>query len=176
MVLLHAAVRRESVTLLGLFFLWHVQDFSMRFRFLTVRNVQTVVFLPIFDYYFCVVCIVFSRSNHSSFAVFYVVFEMSFWCIDTIFNADEASSSLFFLIRVVCLYYLSNVKLYASSWVFVFSVPFVKVLPSFTLRIVSSILRVEKLRCLSLRWDFCYIVWFRIVFRPPMVFSSPLDW
>ena len=41
---------------------------------------------------------------------------------------------------------------------------FVEVLPSSTLRMVSSILRMGQPRCLSLWWVFCYVVWFPVVF------------
>ena len=53
---------------------------------------------------------------------------------------------------------------YASSWVFLYSGPFVEVLLWSTLRIVRSILRRGQPRYLSLWWDFCHVFWFRVVF------------
>ena len=46
---------------------------------------------------------------------------------------------------------------------FPFSGPFVELLMSI-LRMVPSILQRGQLRCLSLWWDFCYVVRFRVVF------------
>ena len=40
-----------------------------------------------------VVCAVFGHLNYSCFALFYVVFEFLHWCIDSIFNAGESSST-----------------------------------------------------------------------------------
>ena len=52
---------------------------------------------------------------------------------------------------------------------FLSSGPFVEVLWS-TLRTVLSMLCEGQSRYLSVWWNFCYIVWFRVVFRSPEVF------
>ena len=49
---------------------------------------------------------------------------------------------------------MSFLVLWSTCWSFFSS----------TLRIVSSILRRRRPRCLSLWWDSCYIIWFRVVF------------
>ena len=87
---------------------------------------------------------------------FKVVFDSSYQYIDAIFNADESSSSFFFffffLTHIVG--QLSNVRSYTSSLVFLFSGPFVEVLPSSTLRMVLRILQEGPPRCLSLLMRF----------------------
>ena len=85
---------------------------------------------------------------------FYIIFLSLYRCIDTILN-DSEFSCFFFSWR--------DVRPCASSWVLLFSVPFVEVLSS-TLRTVPSILRGVEPRYLSLWWDCCYVVWFQIVF------------
>ena len=50
MVLFCAAIRRDSVSLLRFPFLSHVQVFSCEIRLFVAWNVQTVVFLLIFDF------------------------------------------------------------------------------------------------------------------------------
>ena len=77
----------------------------------------------------CVICVVSGRCNSYFFALFYVIFKLSNRCIDTIFNAGKFSSSFFSWHCWVCHCFLKDVKLYASSLVFLFSNPFVEVLP-----------------------------------------------
>ena len=72
--------------------------------------------------------------------------------------------------------HLWGISPYASSWVFLFSGPFVEVLLSSSLRMIPSFLQGVQLwssliyiaevqpRYLYLRWDFCYIVWLQVVF------------
>ena len=69
-----------------------------------------------------------------------------------------------FLTHTVCQSYLWNVKPYATSLVFLFSRPFVGDPLWFSSRMVPSILRRVQARYLSLWWEFCYVVWFRVVF------------
>ena len=85
---------------------------------------------------------------------------------------------LLFLIHIVCPYHLLDVRPDTSSLVFSFSCPFVEVLPSFTLRMVPSILRQGQLSCLSLWWNFCNVVWFQVVssFSCNLFISSPFVW
>ena len=86
----------------------------MRFCLFVTWNVYTIVFFPfLFSSYCCFIdsCVVSGHCNQFSIAFFYVVFEMSNQCINTIFNAGEALS-------FSCLYHLWNVRSYASSWVF----------------------------------------------------------
>ena len=77
----------------------------------------------------------------------------SCWYITT----GDYCLSFFISAYIVCLCHLWDVKPYASLLVFLFSGLFVEVLPSSPLRVVASILQGVKLR-----WDFCYIVWFRV--------------
>ena len=64
-------------------------------------NDHTVVFLLILFYcYFCsvdphVVCIVSSHCNQFSSALFYVIYELLYRCINAILNAGKSSSSFF---------------------------------------------------------------------------------
>ena len=134
-----------------LFFDWNIHQYI----FLSNCCFLVIVVLLI-DIYFCVVSL---RCNQSFFALFYVLFESSYWCIDLIMNAGKSSFAFLF-----CVCHLSCVRPYASPWIFLFSSPFVEVLPSFTSRIVLSILQGWQPRCLYLSWDFCYIVWFRVAF------------
>ena len=67
---------------------------------------------------------------------------------------------LFLLTHTVFLRHLQDVRPYAS-WVFLFSGPLVEVFLSSTLRMV---LLGGQSRCLSLWWDFSYVVWFRVFF------------
>ena len=74
---------------------------------------------------------------------------------------------LFFLLFLTPIVYqcnLRNVRPYESLLAFLFSGPFNGNLLSFTSRMVPSILQEGQPRCLSLWWDFCYVVWFQVVF------------
>ena len=71
---------------------------------------------------------------------------------------------LIFLARIVCLCYLTDVRLYDSSLLFSFYGPFDEVLLSSTSRMVPSVSRGGQPRCLSPWWDFCNKVWFWVVF------------
>ena len=130
-------------------------------------SIQLFSVLFLFSGYFCsvdacVVCIVSDGCNQSSSSLVYVIFESLYQCIDAIKN--DGDSFFFFLTYIVCPCCLWHVRPYASSWVFLFSGPFVEFLLWSILRIVPSILRVGQLRYLSLWWDFCYVLWFRVVF------------
>ena len=65
---------------------------------------------------------------------------------------------------MISLCHLSGARPYSLSLVFLFSGSFVEVVLLSILRMVSSILLEEEPRCLSIWWDFCYIVLFRVVF------------
>ena len=71
---------------------------------------------------------------------------------------------ILFLTHTLYLRYLGDVRPDASPWVFLFSCPFVRVLPWSILRMVPNILGGGQPRYLSFWWDFCYVVWFRVVF------------
>ena len=71
---------------------------------------------------------------------------------------------LLFLRHIHCLCHFLDVKPYALSGVFLFPGPFVKVLLVSTLRMIPSILQVGQPKYLSLWLNFCYIIWFRLVF------------
>ena len=70
-----------------------------------------VVFLPIFVFWLfiylfifvdaCIVCIVSGRSNQFSVALFDIVFESLYRCIDAIFYAGKSSSSFSWYIQSV---------------------------------------------------------------------------
>ena len=92
---------------------------------------------------------------------FYVVFYSLYRCIGTIFNASKFSSSFSCHMQSLCV--IPGMPK-ASSLVFLFFGPFVEILPGSTLRMVLSILRVGQSRYLSLSWDFCYVVWVRVIF------------
>ena len=55
-------------------------------------------------------------------------------------------------------------KAFCIVIIFLFSGPFVEVLPSSILRIVPIIFQQVQTRCLFLCWDFYHIFWFQIVF------------
>ena len=69
-----------------------------------------------------------------------------------------------FLTHTVCLHNLWDVKPYASSGVFLSSCLFVEVFLLPTLRMFPSILQGGQPKYLFLRWNFFYVVWFRVVF------------
>ena len=128
--------------------------------------IELFFFLFLFSCYFCSVddCVVWITSGHcnqSSSKLFY-----EGWIIASMhqcyLQCRQVLFLLLFLAHTVSLY-LWNVRLYASSWVFLFTGPFVEFLLLFTLRIVLSILQEEQLKFLSLWWDF-YVVWFWEVF------------
>ena len=126
-------------------------------------------FFPfLFSGYFCsvyayVVCIVFTRCNQSSSTFFNVVFKSLYRCIDAIFYASESSASFFSWHITVCLRHVWDVRSDASSWIYLFSGLLVSVLSSSPSRIVLSILQEGYPRHLSLWWDLCNIIWFRLV-------------
>ena len=139
----------------------------MRFRLLIAWNINTVIFSPfLFSGYcivnHCVVCVVSGLSNFNICFFFNVVFKSSYRCMDT--KACESFFFFLFMTHIVYLCHFSDIRLYAPSLVFLFSGPFMEVLPPFTLRIVSRISRGGEPWCLSRWWDFCYIVRFRVAF------------
>ena len=149
----------------------------MRFRLFIAWKIthfkHTLVFLPIFVFWLffsvgaCFISITSGGCNQSSFVFlcnFLVVVSIHWyyrqcWCV----------LFLLFLTHIVILHFL-DIRPYSSSWVFLFSNPFIKVLLTSTLRIVPSILREGQSRYLSVWWKFCYVLWFRVVFRFPGVF------
>ena len=104
-------------------------------------SIQLFFFLFLFSVYSCsadpcIVCVVSGRWNQSSAVLFYVVFESSWQCIDAFL--------LFFLLfstHVAWQNHLLDVWAYASLIVFLFSGPFIEVLPLSLSRIVPSILQ-----------------------------------
>ena len=138
------------------FLVWYFAYLSLE------MSIKLFFFLFLFPGYFgsvdtCVVWIVSSGWNQSFFALFYVTF-LSYQCINAILNSG---SPLPLFSRLL---HLWDVRPFASTWVFLFSGPFTEVLFSSTLRMVLSNLREGEPRYLSLWWDFCYVVWFRVVF------------
>ena len=166
MALFCAALRRESVSLLRFPFISYVQDFSC--------EISLVCHLE---------CPYSSFSSHFCFLVIFVLF---MFVLSVLFLFTVISHPLHFLMEssshlidvstlsfilasplppsFLGIYSLSTSFLpYASSWVFLFSCPFVGVLLWSTLRMVPSILQGGQLRYLSLWWDFCYVVGFQVV-------------
>ena len=148
---------------------------------------QLFLFPFLFSGYFysvnaCVVYIVSVLCYQSSSALFYVVFCSLNRCIDVILNASESFSS-FFSWHIHSVYVIPGIKgLNASPWVSLFSSPFVEILLTFTSRMVPSILWEGQPRYLSLWWDFCHVVCFRVVFTfsrgifKNIFLSSPHVW
>ena len=140
----------------------------MRFHLFVSWNIYTVIFLILFLswlflFCWCSCCRYFSEGcNKSSSASFNVSL---YRCIDGVLNASKSSSRFFFW-HVTSVYVVSGyVRPYALSLVFPFSGSFVWVLLFSTLRMVPSILRRGGLpRYLFFWWNFCYVVWFRVVF------------
>ena len=93
---------------------------------------------------------------------FYVVFRSLYQCVDPIFNAGK-SSSLFSGNIQVTLGHFWDVMPYASSWIFLFSGQFHRLL-----LLVHSMNHPEHLtmwtaHVFTLWWEFSHIVWFRVV-------------
>ena len=104
-----------------------------------------------------VVCIVSGGCNQSS----GFLMNSSSFCIDaSTLSWMLVSPLLLFLTQYSLSMSLRGVRPYASSLVFLFSGPFVEVPLSSSSEIVPSIWQGEQSRCLSLWWDFCYLVWF----------------
>ena len=170
MALFYVAIRRESVSLFMFPILSHFKVFSsVRFHFFVAWNIHIVAFLPFFlvivVLLIFVVSILFCGSCYQSFSA---LFLCSPRVVVLMHQRYLQTRWVFFLLLFLtpraCLRHLLDVQPYTSSWDFLCSGPFVEVLPSFNLRMVSSILRGGQPRCLILWWDFCYIVYFRIVF------------
>ena len=166
MALFCVAIRRDSVSLLRFPFLRNIHVFSCDFPYLSLGISSQLFFFPFRFSSYCwsadpwVVSDVSGHCNESIYA-FYAVFETTYRCINTIFNVLFL---FLFLTHIVCLYHLENVWPYTKSLVFLFSGPFAEVLLLSTLRIFSSMLQGGQPTYLSFWWDFCYAVWFRIVF------------
>ena len=92
---------------------------------------------------------------------FYIIFLWSYRCIDAILNTCKSSS--FFSWNSLS---TSSRECKALCIVIGFLVlSFIcEVLHTSTLRMVPSILRGGQPRYLSLRWNFCYVVWSQVVF------------
>ena len=112
----------------------------------------------------CAVCIVSWFCNQSSSALFLCSLgvavsmhwhNLQFWYI---------SPPLLFLTPTVSLHRPWDLKPHAWSLVCLFSGQFLEVLPSFTSEMTPRILQELQPRRLSFSWDFCYKVWFRVVF------------
>ena len=155
MALFYAAIRRHSFSFLRFLFLRQV-----RFRLFVAWNVHTILFLPIFVSWFFVllmlVCIVFGSCNQFSSALF-MLFSC---CIDWTLSLMQVN----YLPSSFLGTYILFISSYPLSWVFLFFGPFVGINLWSTLRIVPCILRGGHPRCLSLWLDFCYVVWFKVVF------------
>ena len=175
------ATMKKTVSLVSFPFLSHCQGFSCKISlFLSLEMSMQLFYFPfLFSSYCCSVdpCVGSDHYNQSllfscSLRDVLSMYRRYFQCWRVLF--------LFFLTHIVCLY-LWGVRPYASSWVFLFFGSFVEVLPSTTLRMVPSILRGWQPRCLSIWWDFCSIVWLRVIFSFSrdilfIIFFFPLVW
>ena len=102
MALFCIAIRRDSVSLLKLTFLSHVQVLSCVMLFISRLKCPWSCFPSHFCFLvFChsvmyrVVSIVSDGRNQSSFVFFYVVFESLYRCVKAFLDAGKSSSSLF---------------------------------------------------------------------------------
>ena len=101
MALFHAAVGRDSVSLLMVKFLSHVQDFSSEISLVCRLKYPYSSFSSYF--YFLVIFVLLMHVLRVLFLVvviinpihFYVIFESLYRCIDAVLNASESSSSSF---------------------------------------------------------------------------------
>ena len=169
-----AAIIKYSVSLIKFPFLNYVQFFScdislvhlLKYPYSWFSSGCFLLLLLLLSPYFCCLflcCQYYFWSLYSVFcALLSVVFETLYRCIDAIINAGMSSSS--FLTHIVCLRHLCDVRPYVLSWVFLYSGPFVKVLQSITLRVIPNFLRRWQTRYLSLSYDFCSVVFFRVLF------------
>ena len=153
--LISAAIRRDSVFFLGLLFLGTSTFSCMRlhlivFIFVLLMLVLSEVFL---------IAVI---SSHSRFLCSLLLVVslyrryLEYCCVLTL---------LLFLIHTICLLLLWDLRPFASSWLFLFSSPFVESLLSSTLIIVPSIFRLY----LLIWWDSWNVVWFRVVSFSPEV-------
>ena len=93
------------------------------FRLFVAWNIHIIAFLPIFVFLLLLFC--WSLYCLSCFWLlltvflcsFYVVFELSYWCVDAIFNADESMGCKalrivmsFLVLRSICWSYLIHFK------------------------------------------------------------------
>ena len=116
MALFCAAIRRDLVFLERFSFLINVQVFSCEISLVCRLKCPNNCFSSHLCFLVIVVLLilvlyVFDRCNQSFFPLFYVVFESSYRCIDSILNAGQSSSSILFLIHTVYLYHLPDAKL-----------------------------------------------------------------
>ena len=166
-----AVIRREPISHLSFPSLSHVQVLSWEISLVCRLKYPYICFSSHFGFLVIVVLLMFvsfvlflvaviSRSLLFFLYSLRIVLSMSrrnLQCWRVLFL-------LIFLTHIVCLYLLWGVRPYSLSLVFLFFCPFAEVLPMSSLRIVPSILWGRQPRCLSLCWDFCNIVWFRVVF------------
>ena len=99
MALFCAAIRRDSVSLLRFPFLRHVHIFSSMMSLVSrLKTSIELFFFPLLFSGYCrptaphVVRIVFIGYNQSSSALFYVVFESLYRCVNAVFNAASPLS------------------------------------------------------------------------------------
>ena len=145
------SIRKYSVSRLKLPFLNYIPSVRVRFRLIVAWNIQTVVVFKLLSvcWYSCCPCC-------------YWLLWLAFLCSFYVFQSWRVLFLLLFLKHIVCQRYLWDVRHYASLSLFLFSGPFDEVLPSSTSRFIPSILQWGQL--LYFWWDFCYIVWVRVIF------------
>ena len=147
MVLFCTAIRRDSVFLLRFLFHGHVQVFSCEISLVCRFKCSYNCFSS--HFYFLVIFVPLKLVLFILFLV--VVISLPSWnfmqsysrCIDvsTLSWMLVSPFPLLFLTHTVCLRHLWDVRPYVSSWVFLFSSPFVEVLFGMSLRMAPSILQ-----------------------------------
>ena len=138
MTLFWAAIERYSVSLFKFPFLSHVQDFSCEIMLVCRLKYPYSCFVDL--------------SVLSAYSDCWNKFLLLFFMQSSSRRLDPSTLSwmlanplpLFFFLDTYRLCHLSVVKPYASSLTFLFSGPLVKVLPTSTPRMVSSIVPAEK--------------------------------
>ena len=154
MALFWAAIWRDSVSSQMFPFLSHLQVFSCK--------TSPVCYLKwphnCFSFYFCfqVVFIRFIRVLSILFLVAVMSLPPHFFIHLLFIDASIVSRMLTttlplsFLTHLVCVYHLWDLRPHASSWIFLFSGPFVRVLLWPSLRMAPTILWGRQLKYLSL--------------------------
>ena len=151
-------------------FLTMFKSSRVRFRLFVAGNIHIIAWFPIFVSWLLLFC--WLLCCQCCFWSLKLVFLCSFFCnlrdVLSMYQRNLQSWRVLFLLLfltyIVCLYHLRDVRSYVSSWVFLSSGLFVEVLLLSALRMVPSILGRDQPRRLSLCWDFCYIVWFWVIF------------
>ena len=184
MELFCVAMRRGSVSRLRFHFLSHVQVFSCEISLVCRLKYAYICFSSHFCFQIIIVLLILMLSI--LFLVNIICLSLLFLCILRVVMSKyrryfQCLRILFFLLyltHIVSLCHLGDIRPYGWSLVFLFSGLFVDGLPLSTLRMAPGVLQGYQPKRLSPWWDFCYIVWFRVVFSYSwdIPFSFSLAW